>query len=212
MNQEKLQTSEEERLNTITHALGFILALFASLFLLKDSLSEGFHLRFMSNLVYCVGLLTLYLASTLYHSAKNQERKRKLNIFDHSAIYVLIAGTYTPIMLLTIKGFAGIAILCIVWTCAIVGIVLKLYFTGRYPKISTATYILMGWVIVVAIKPLIKSMVLPGLIWLVAGGIFYTIGALFYQQKSMKYNHVIFHIFVMLGSFCHYLVILKYTF
>ena len=212
MNQEKLQTSDEERLNTITHALGFILALFASLFLLKDSLREGFHLRFISNLVYCAGLLTLYLASTLYHSAKNQERKRKLNIFDHSAIYLLIAGTYTPIMLLTIKGFTGIVILCTVWTCGIVGIVLKFYFTGRYPKISTATYILMGWVIVVAIKPLVKNMVLPGLIWLVAGGVFYTIGALFYQRKSMKYNHVIFHIFVMLGSFCHYLVILKYTF
>ena len=211
MNQEIVQTAEEEQLNTITHACGFILAIFASYFLLKGSLGEGIHLRFVSFLVYSIGLLTLYLASTLYHSAKNQQRKRKLNIFDHSAIYLLIAGTYTPITLLTIKGIAGIAILCVVWITAIAGIVLKLYFTGRNPKISTATYILMGWVIVVAIKPLIKSMVLSGLIWLVAGGVFYTIGALFYQRKSMKYNHVIFHVFVMIGSFCHYLVILNYT-
>ena len=211
MNQEKLQTPEEERLNAITHGFGFILALFASFFLLKSSLNEGIHRRFASYFIYCIGLLTLYLASTLYHSAKDPERKRKLNIFDHSAIYLLIAGTYTPITLLTIKGIAGLAILGIVWITAFVGIVLKLYFTGRYPKISTATYVLMGWVIVVAIKPLVRSMVLPGLIWLVAGGLFYTVGALFYQRKSMKYNHVIFHIFVMLGSFCHYLVILYYT-
>ena len=211
MNQEKLQTSEEERLNTITHALGFILALFASLFLLKDSLREGFHLRFISNLVYCAGLLTLYLASTLYHSAKNQERKRKLNIFDHSAIYLLIAGTYTPITMLTIKGLWGLVILVIVWSIAAVGIILKLYFTGRYPKLSTATYVLMGWVIIIAIKPLITSMVLPGLLWLLAGGIFYTFGAALYQRKSMKFNHVIFHVFVILGSLCHYIVILNYT-
>lgn len=211
MNKAKLQTPEEEQLNAITHAFGFMLALIASFFLLKSSLKEGIHLRFASYFIYCIGLLTLYLASTLYHSAKDPQRKRKLNIFDHSAIYLLIAGTYTPITLLTIKGISGMVILSIVWITAIAGIALKLYFTGRYPKISTTTYVLMGWVIVVAIKPLVKSMVLPGLIWLVAGGLFYTIGALFYQRKSMKYNHVIFHIFVIMGSFCHYLVILNYT-
>jgi len=212
MNQEKVQTSEEERWNVITHAFGFILALFASYFLLKNSLSQGIHIRFTSNLIYCIGLLTLYLASTLYHSAKNPVRKKRLNIFDHSAIYLLIAGTYTPITLLAIGGIWGIVILSIVWITAIIGIILKLYFTGRYPGFSTATYVIMGWVIIIAIKPLINSMILPGLLWLLAGGLFYTLGAILYQRKSMKYNHVIFHIFVILGSLCHYIVILSYTY
>ena len=173
-------------------------------------MKEGIHLRFISYLVYCMGLLTLYLASTLYHGAKDPGRKKRLNIFDHSAIYLLIAGTYTPISLLSIRGFWGYLILVIVWIIAIAGITLKLYFTGRYPRISTATYVLMGWVIVIAIKPLINSMVLPGLLWLLAGGVFYTVGAVLYQRKSVKYNHVIFHIFVLMGSLCHYIVILKY--
>jgi len=211
MSTEKYYTPVEERLNVITHGFGFILALIGSIILLKNGLQEGIHLRFFSYLIYSFGLLTLYLASTLYHSAKVPELKKRLNIFDHSAIYVLIAGTYTPIALLTIKGTWGLAILCTVWILAIIGIILKFFFIGRYSKFSTATYVLMGWVVVIAIKPLINSMVTPGLLWLLAGGIFYTIGALLYQRKSMKYNHAIFHFFVLLGSFCHYIVILNYT-
>ncbi len=211
MNTKTGQTEKEERLNVITHALGLILSLIGSIILLKSGLDEGIHLRFAAYLIYTIGLLTLYSASTLYHSAKDPGRKRRLNIFDHSAIYLLIAGTYTPIALLTIRGTWGLLIFGIVWAIALIGIALKLYFTGRYSKISTATYVLMGWVIVIAIKPLINSMVINGLLWLVAGGLFYTIGAILYQRKSMKYNHVIFHVFVILGSICHYIVILLYT-
>ncbi len=211
MKSEKGQTKEEEQLNVITHAIGFVLALIASLYLLPFGLREGIHVRFISYLIYCIGLITLYLASALYHGSKDPERKKQLNIFDHSAIYLLIAGTYTPITLLSIKGAWGVAILSVVWFIAVVGIVLKLYFTGRFPKISTATYVLMGWVIIIAIKPLINSMVLPGLLWLLLGGLFYTFGALLYQWKSVKYTHVIFHVFVILGSICHYIVILSYT-
>ena len=172
---------------------------------------EKIPLQFISYLIYCFGLLTLYLASTLYHSAKDPKWQKRLNIFDHSAIYLLIAGTYTPIALLTMKGTWGMVIFCTVWVLATIGIVLKLYFTGRYSKISTATYVLMGWVIVIAIKPLINCMATQGLLWLLAGGIFYTLGAALYQRKSMKYNHAIFHVFVLLGSFCHYIVVLNYT-
>jgi len=207
----KEQTPEEEQLNVITHAAGLILALIGSAFLLENSFEEGRTIRFISDLIYCLGLVTLYLASTLYHHSKDPERKKRLNIFDHSAIYLLIAGTYTPITLLNIKGMWGLTIFTIVWIIAGSGIILKLYFTGRYPKISTATYVLMGWVIIVAIKPLIQNMMLPGLLWLLAGGLFYTAGAALYQRKTMKYNHVVFHIFVMIGSLCHYIVILKYT-
>lgn len=211
MKPEKVQSEDEERLNVITHAIGFILAIFASLLLLSRGLREGIHLRFFCYLVYCFGLLTLYLASTLYHSAKDPGWKKLLNIFDHSAIYLLIAGTYTPITLLTMKGIFGVVIFCVVWIIASVGIVMKLYFTGRYPKISTVTYVLMGWVIIIAIKPLINSMHTQGLIWLLAGGIFYTLGAFLYQLKSIKYTHVLFHVFVLIGSLCHYIVILNYT-
>ena len=211
MNTKTGQTEKEERMNVITHAFGLILSLFGSIILLERGLYEGIHLRFATYLIYSIGLLTLYLASTLYHSEKDPGRKKRLNIFDHSAIYVLIAGTYTPIALLTIRGMWGMLIFVVVWTIALVGIILKLYFTGRYSKISTATYVLMGWVIVIAIKPLINSMVTNGLLWLLAGGLFYTLGAFLYQRKSMKYNHVIFHIFVILGSLCHYIVILLYT-
>lgn len=211
MSTEKYYTPAEERLNVITHGFGFILAMFGSILLLSQSLQEGIHLKFISYCIYCIGLLTLYLASTLYHSAKASKLKTRLNVFDHSAIYVLIAGTYTPIALLTMKGSWGLVIFCVVWFLATVGILLKFFFIGRYSKISTVTYVLMGWVIVIAIKPLINSMVTQGLLWLLAGGIFYTIGALLYQRKSMKYNHAIFHVFVLLGSLCHYIVILNYT-
>ncbi|HEY3388871.1 MAG TPA: hemolysin III family protein [Prolixibacteraceae bacterium] len=211
MSKEKYYTVAEERLNVITHGLGFIFAIFGSIVLLNQGLQEGIHLEFISYSIYCFGLLALYLASTLYHSAKVPKVKKRLNIFDHSAIYVLIAGTYTPIALITMKGIWGISIFCVVWILAIIGIIMKFFFIGRYSKISTATYVLMGWVIIIAIKPLINSMVTQGLIWLLAGGIFYTIGALLYQLKSMKYNHAIFHIFVLLGSLCHYIVILIYT-
>jgi len=211
MTQERIYTATEERLNVITHGFGFILALIGSVVLLNRGLQMGIHLQFISYLIYCFGLLTLYLASTLYHSAKVPERKKHLNIFDHSAIYVLIAGTYTPIALLSMKGIWGWVIFCIIWVLATVGIVLKFFFTGRYSKISTATYVLMGWVILIAIKPLINCMATEGLLWLLAGGIFYTIGAFLYQRKSMKYNHAIFHVFVLLGSLCHYIVILSYT-
>lgn len=211
MTQERIYTASEERLNVITHGFGFIMALIGSMMLLNRGLQEGIHLQFISYLIYCFGLLTLYLASTLYHSAKVPELKKRLNVFDHSAIYVLIAGTYTPIALLSMKGIWGWVIFCIIWVLAIVGIVLKFFFTGRYSKISTATYVLMGWVILIAIKPLINCMATEGLLLLLAGGIFYTIGAFLYQRKSMKYNHAVFHVFVLLGSLCHYFVILNYT-
>lgn len=211
MSTEKIYTAAEDRLNVITHGIGFIVALFASFILLNKGFREGMQLRFISYVIYCFGLITLYLASTLFHSAKDPEWRKRLNIFDHSAIYILIAGTYTPITLLVMKGTWGLVILCIVWPLALVGIVLKFFFTGRYSKISTLTYVLMGWVIIIAIKPLINSMAIPGLLWLLAGGIFYTIGAILYQRKTMKYNHAIFHVFVLLGSICHYIVILNYT-
>ena len=211
MKTERIYSENEELWNVYSHGFGFIVALFASWFLLRTGFNNGIRLQIFCYIIYCIGLLTLYLASTLYHSAKNPEKKKLLNVFDHSAIYLLIAGTYTPIILLSIQGTWGWVVFGIVWSIAVVGIVLKLFFIGRFPLISTLMYLLMGWVIIIAIKPLINSMLIQGLFWLAAGGIFYTIGAVFYQKKSMKYNHAIFHVFVLMGSLCHYIVVLLYT-
>ena len=211
MHNQRIYSPTEEKLNVITHGIGLILAVFASVLLLFKGMKNGIHLQFFSYVIYCFGLITLYLASTLYHSATDLKRKKRLNVFDHSAIYLLIAGTYTPITLLTMKGIMGLSIFITVWVLAAIGIILKLFYTGRYSRISTATYVLMGWVIVIAIKPLINSMPIDGLLWLLAGGLLYTVGALLYQKKSMKNNHALFHLFVLLGSFCHYVVILNFT-
>ena len=198
-------------MNIVTHGLGFILALFSSWYLIRMGYQRITYLQLFSYIVYCFGLITLYLASTLYHSSKDPVKRKRLNIFDHSAIYLLIAGTYTPITLLSIQGTWGWVIFGIVWFIAILGITMKIFFIGRFSILSTVTYVLMGWVVVIAIKPLIESMEIGGLLWLLTGGILYTIGAIFYQRKSFKNGHAVFHVFVLLGSFCHYMVVLKYT-
>ena len=211
MKKERIYTKEEENLNIISHRYGLIFAIFGSVRLLQIGFSDSNNLQIFSYLVYSLSLFFLYLASTLYHSSKDPEKRRKLNIYDHSAIYLLIAGTYTPITLLAIQGTWGWVIFGIVWFIAAVGITMKLFFIGRFSMLSTLSYVLMGWVIVVAIKPLMNSMPMQGLLWLLTGGISYTIGAMFYQRKSLKYGHAVFHVFVLLGSLCHYIVILNYT-
>ncbi|MEI6142386.1 MAG: hemolysin III family protein [Mariniphaga sp.] len=211
MKKERVYSKEEEKLNILTHRFGFIFSIFASVRLMQIGLGNNNNIQIYSYLIYGLSLSILYLASTLYHSSKDPERRRKLNIYDHSAIYLLIAGTYTPITLLTIQGTWGWIIFGIVWFIAVVGILMKMFFIGRFSMLSTISYVLMGWVIVIAIKPLINSMPLQGLLWLLGGGISYTIGALFYQRKSLKYGHAIFHVFVLLGSIFHYIVILNFT-
>ena len=164
----------------------------------------------MSIIIYGASLLILYAASTFYHASKDPKLRRKLNIFDHAAIYVLIAGTYTPYTLITLEGTLGWFIFGFTWVFALIGIVLKLFYTGRFDKVSTMMYVLMGWQIILVIKPLIDSFSLEGLKLLFAGGVFYTIGALLYSIKKVKYNHAIFHVFVVLGSLCHFFSIYFY--
>ena len=155
--------------------------------------------------IYGVSLIVLYAASTLYHSSKQQKLRNRLKIFDHAAIYVLIAGTYTPFTLITLYGTTGWVIFGVSWGMALIGIILKLFFTGKYDKISTIMYVFMGWIIVFAIGPLMDSLALEGLYWLIAGGVSYTVGAVFYSIKKIKFNHAIFHVFVLMGSFCHFM-------
>ena len=201
----------EERLNIGTHALGAVLSLGALVALIMQALTYGEVMTGIAFTVFGLSLLVLYSASTLYHSATDPKRRSRLKVFDHAAIYVLIAGTYTPFSLVTLRGATGWWIFGIVWGCAMVGIILKLFFTGRFKLVSTIMYVAMGWIIVFAIGPLMNSMPGPGLTWLLAGGIAYTVGAVLYSIKRIPYNHAIFHVFVLAGSFCHFVTIYQYV-
>ena len=204
-------SSIEEKINIISHATGFILSIVAFVLLVMRASLHGDVWQIVSFSIFGASLIILYGASTLYHSAKNPLLRNKLNIIDHASIYVLIAGTYTPFTLVTLKGTIGWVIFGISWGLALTGIILKLFFTGKYDLISTIMYVFMGWVIVFAIKPLIHHLPFEGLLWLFAGGISYTIGAILYSIKKIKFNHAIFHILVLMGSFCHFVSVFFYV-
>ena len=202
---------KEEKLNVISHAIGLVLSIVALVLLVVYASNYGSVWHIVSFSIFGASLIVLYSASTFYHYVQNPKLRHRLNIFDHAAIYVLIAGTYTPFSLVVLKGWVGWTIFGVSWGLAIVGITLKLFYTGKYDRISTITYVLMGWVIVFAIKPLVANFPLEGLLWILSGGLFYTIGALLYSLKNLKYNHAIFHIFVLLGSFCHFISVFFYV-
>jgi hemolysin III len=201
----------EEKFNIISHGFGFALSIFG-LFLLIERAGEMKEvLPLVSFSIFGASLILLYAASTFYHASKSPGLRYRLNILDHSSIYVLIAGTYTPFALVTLNGLVGWTIFGVVWGFAVVGIILKLFYTGRYHLLSTSMYVLMGWIIVFAIKPLFDNLEFFGLLWLFAGGISYTLGAVFFIIEKIKFNHAIFHIFVLLGSFCHFISIYYYV-
>lgn len=202
---------KEEKFNVISHAIGLVLSIIALVLLVVFASLEGTTKHVVSFSIYGASLIVLYSASTFYHYSKKPKLRKKLNIFDHAAIYVLIAGTYTPFTLVVLKGWIGWTIFGVSWGLAFIGIIFKLFFTGKYDKISTFAYVLMGWLIIFAIKPLIDNLPFQGLIWLFAGGVFYTAGAILYSIKKLKYNHAIFHVFVLFGSFCHFIAVFFYV-
>ena len=201
----------EEKTNIVSHGIGFILSIVALVLLVTHANLYGNAWHVVSFSIFGVSLIILYGASTFYHGTKKPELRNRLRVFDHASIYVLIAGTYTPFTLVTLKGPLGWSILVISWGMALTGIILKLFFTGKYDLISTIMYVLMGWVIVFAIKPLINNLPADGLLWLFAGGISYTSGAIVYSIKKIKFNHAIFHMFVLIGSFCHFMSVFFYV-
>jgi len=203
-------SKKEEKLNVLTHAFGLIMSIVGLPFLLLKSLQYNGFWKPLSIIIFGVSLIVLYAASTFYHASKDSKLRRKLNIFDHAAIYILIAGTYSPFTIIILDGSLGWLIFSCTWVFAFVGIILKFFFTGRYDKLSTAMYILMGWQIILAIKPLMNAFSINGLKFLFAGGVFYTVGALLYSTKKITYNHAIFHVFVLLGSTSHFICIYKY--
>lgn len=208
----KSQIIREEIANVITHGVGLALSVAALVLLVVFASLKGDAWRIVSFSIFGASLVLLYLASTLYHGASRPRVKLRLNRFDHSAIYVLIAGTYTPFTLVTLRGAWGWTIFGIVWGLAIAGIVYKIFFYKvKYRAVSAIIYLLMGWIIVIAIKPLITSLSLPGLIWLAIGGLSYSFGVIFYLWKKLPFAHSIFHLFVLGGSISHFFAILLYV-
>ncbi len=203
-------SKNEELLNTISHAIGIALSIVAAVLLMIKAVHLASPVYIVSFGVFALSLLILYSASTFYHGAKNPAAKQKLKIFDHAAIYVLIAGSYTPFALIVLPTAWGWSMFGVEWALALAGIILKLFYTGQFEKISTAAYVLMGWIVVIAIKPLINNLSHQGIMWLFIGGIFYTVGALLYLIKKLPYNHAIFHVFVLLGSFSHFVAVYYY--
>ena len=214
MKQQKIITQQysnlEEKLNVWSHAFGIFLSIIALVLLMTKAIEKGNIWMMISFPIFGISLILLYLASTLYHSAKDPSKRFKLKIFDHAAIYVLIAGSYTPFTLVSLNGETGWFIFSIVWILAFTGIILKLFFTGRFKVLSTAMYVLMGWLIIFYFKELTANLNSDGVFYLILGGVFYTIGAVLYSIKKIKFNHAIFHVFVLGGSFCHFLSVYLY--
>lgn len=207
----KFYPKSEERINIASHALGLALSVLGLVLLLLRATRYGGTGHVVSVAIYGASMIALYAASTAYHTSKDPLTRARLRVVDHAAIYLLISGTYTPFMLITLKGLAGWTIFSISWAMAVAGIILKLYFTGRFDHLSTLMYVFMGWLIVFVIEPMIAALPASGMAWLVAGGLSYTFGAVLYAIKRIPYNHALFHLFVLAGSICHFIAVYRYV-
>ncbi|MEW6366738.1 MAG: hemolysin III family protein [Acidobacteriota bacterium] len=204
-------TLREEIANGVTHAIGAALSIAGLSILVTLAAIYGDVWRIVSFSIYGTTLVLLFLASTFYHSSRSPRLKRLFKILDHSAIYLLIAGTYTPFTLVSIRGGWGWALFGIIWGLTIVGIVLKCFYVNRFRILSVLVYLAMGWLAVIAFKPLVASLSSGGIRLIVAGGLCYTCGVLFYIWKRLPYGHAVWHVFVLSGSACHYFSVLLYV-
>ena len=194
----------EEKLNVVSHAVGLVLAVIGTVLLLVKSVALNNYLAVIGSLVFGLSMITLYAASTVYHQSSSSKRAY-LRVFDHASIYFLIAGTYTPFTLISLHGEVGWVLFGVTWSMAISGMILKIFYTGRYNVISTIMYVVMGWSVVFAISPLIDSIGLTGFVWLLAGGVVYSLGAVFYLFDKIRFMHALFHLFVLIGTICHFI-------
>jgi hemolysin III len=200
-----------ERFNSITHIVGSVLALIGTAVVVTLASEHGGVRRITAVAIYGGMLLFLYLSSTLYHSLHGRA-KRVFHVFDHCAIYLLIAGTYTPFTLVTLRGSWGWWLFAIVWSIAVAGVVKDAVFHGRYRTLSVVLYVAMGWLVVVAFAPLTRALPRPGISLLIAGGLVYTIGIFFYAMSNrIRYSHGVWHLFVLAGSTLHYLAVVRYV-
>ncbi|MDP4143768.1 MAG: hemolysin III family protein [Bacillota bacterium] len=210
MSEGKFYTKGEEIANAITHGIGEGLAITALVLLIVFAAKYGDAWYVVSYTIYGVCLMMLYLFSTLYHSIPNKKAKKVFRIFDHASIYLLIAGTYTPFALTVLRSHGGWIIFGVVWGATLVGIIQKIFWVGKHEKLSTMLYVIMGWIIVFDIKPLILAMPRAGVIFLIIGGVLYTLGSLLFLFDKIPFNHAIWHLFVLGGSVCHFFCILIY--
>jgi len=206
----RIQSPFEERLNAWSHGLGAALGI-AGLVLLIVFLKKEIPYALFSVIVYGISIIILFLASTFYHAVSGERRKHYFRIVDHISIYLLIAGTYTPVLLIMLPDSLGWELFWTVWGIAAFGVVLKLFFTGRFETFSTLLYLVMGWLIVFDFSTLADRMETNGLLLLFAGGLFYTVGIIFYAIEKIPYNHVIWHFFVLGGAICHFFMVYFYV-
>jgi len=204
----RLPDSREEIANVLTHGAGAVASLVGGAVLLTVALLQGDGWKVASSAVFGATLVLLYAASTFYHAARTPAAKARLKVLDHCAIYLLIAGSYTPFALVGLRGGWGWSLFAVAWTLAAAGTVFKLFFIDRFPRLSTATYIGMGWLAVVAIVPMVQRLSPATLAWMVAGGVTYTVGTVFYHNRRLRYAHAIWHLFVIGGSACHFAAVL----
>lgn len=204
-------TPAEELANALSHGLGLLLAIAALPVLVLARLQDGDWIDLIADVVFAVTMILLYLASTVYHALPRFRHRDILQVLDHSAIYLLIAGTYTPFTLGVLRGPVGWTLFGIIWALAIAGVVKKSIIGPRYPRLSLLLYILMGWLVVFAIIPLWNGMSLWGLFWLFGGGVLYTSGTLFFSSDHLPFRHLVWHLFVLAGSISHFVAVLYYA-
>ena len=202
-------SKNEELANSITHGFGLVMSLIGAVVLALRAFETGDPLRIATYPVFGVTMVLLYTASTLYHSRKNELSKARLKVFDHISIFYLIAGTYTPVTLVGMGGPWGWTIFGVAWALALAGTVFKLFFTGRFPIVSTSIYLAMGWIVVLAVVPLLRSVPADTLLWLLGGGLFYTVGVVFYAWRRLHFGHAVWHLFVLAGTASHFVAVMS---
>ena len=203
-----LEQIRDEIANALTHGVGAAAALAGGAVLITLTAIYGDGWQLAGSIVFGITLLLLYTASTLYHAIQHPIAKGRLKVFDHCAIYLLIAGTYTPFTLIGLRGSVGWWLFGAIWALALAGVVFKLFYTGRFKRLSTLIYVAMGWLVVIAIGPVAAALDAWTLGWIIAGGVFYTLGTFFYMRDSIPYAHAIWHLFCIGGSVCHYVAVL----
>ena len=205
------QTAGEEFVNSLTHGVGFVLTIVGVVAMLVAAVTRGEARVIVACAIYGTTLVLLYLASTLYHAFASTRARNVLRRIDHAAIYLLIAGTYTPFALVLLRGRWGWSLFGISWGLAVLGVTAKAVLGPRWPIASTAVYLLMGWLAVVAVSPMVRQVPWGGIAWLVAGGLLYTGGVVFYARERPHYTHAVWHLFVLGGSVCHYVAVMAYV-
>ncbi|MGH7360083.1 MAG: PAQR family membrane homeostasis protein TrhA [Candidatus Methylomirabilales bacterium] len=208
---ERRPSRGEEIANSVSHAVGLVAALAATPVLVGDAVRRGDTGTIVGASVFAATIVLLYLASTLYHALPRNRAKRVFHVIDHGAIFLLIAGTYTPFTLGVLRGAWGWTLFGLVWGLAAVGVVLKAVGRLRHPALSVCLYLGMGWLILIAVRPLWLRVPLAGLLWLLAGGLAYTAGVAFFAAKGVRYSHFVWHVFVLAGTACHFFAVLWYA-